>query len=557
MTKVLQIACLGPIKITFDEIPVVGLDSVKAQALLVYLTLNPQIHTRQAMANLLWGELPEADARRNLRGVVMKLRQTVGDNFFEVTHQTISFNREMPYWLDCEQFLRVNKANVNSLTTLAETAVLYRGEFMEQFYVRQAPEFEAWLTQKRHELQHQVIHFFDQLAEQYEQQQQYAAGVQAARRLLQLDPIREASLQKLMRTLALSGQRVVALREYEQFCQQLQEELGMEVSPETAVLAEQIKTGQLSTLSPQPSTPNLQSPTPNPQPPVPNSLPPVSTIQSPFIAGPPITNPAQFFGRERILRRIFNLLKQRPLQNAAIIGPRRSGKTSLLHYIKKITVTPPQQLRSGQVQNWLSNPEHYRWIFIDFQDPRMGTRDNLMRQLLTEMELNIPDSLTIESFLDVVSAGLSQPTIILFDEIGVAIERYPDLDDAFWESLRSLATNYVDGNLSFILASHASPDELAQHSGLGSPFFNIFGYSATLGQFKEEEARALIAHSPVSFSEEDIAWIVAESDCWPLLVQILSRERLLALEEGETGDEWQEDGRLQIAPFLSLKKEGN
>ena len=550
MTKVLQIACLGPIKITFDDIPVVGLDSVKAQALLVYLSMNPQTHTRQAMANLLWGELPEADARRNLRGVVMKLRQTVGHDFFEVTHQTISFNREMPYWLDCEQFLRVNKANVNSLTTLAETAVLYRGEFLEQFYVRQAPEFEDWLTQVRHEWQHHVVHFFDRLTEQYEQQQQYAEGVNAARRLLQLDPIREASLQKLMRTLALSGQRAVALREYERFCQQLQAELDIEVSSETAVLAEQIKAGQLSVLSYQPSAPNLQSPIPRPQP-------PITIVQSPFIAGPPITNPAQFFGRERILRRIFNLLKQRPLQNAAIIGPRRSGKTSLLHYIRKITMTPPQQLRSGQMQNWLPNSEQYRWIFIDFQDPRMGTRDNLMRQLLTEMELNISDSLTIESFLDEVSEGLNQPTVILFDEIGVAIERYPDLDDAFWESLRSLATNYVDGNLSFILASHASPDELAQHSGLGSPFFNIFGYSATLGQFKEEEARALIAHSPVPFSEEDIAWIVAESDCWPLLVQILSRERLLALEEEDTGDEWQEDGRLQIAPFLSLKTESN
>ena len=545
MTKVLQIACLGPIKITVDELPIAGLDSVKAQALLVYLVVNHRVHTRQAVANLLWGDLPEADARRNLRGVIMKLRHTVGEQYFVVTHQTIAFNKEAPYWLDCDQILKVSKLQTPSLVTLAETADLYRGEFLEQFYVRQAPEFESWLMQQRHEWQHQIMQLYDELANQYWQEQQYEQGVVAARKLLQFDPIREASTQKLMRFLAMSGQRTVALREYEQFCQLLQSELGIDVSLETAALAEQIKDNQIS--NPHlliPKTANLVTP--------PAHTTPLNST-SPFIAGPPITNPAQFFGRERILRRIFNLLKQRPLQNAAIIGPRRSGKTSLLHYIKSITTANPASLRNGQVQNWLPSPETYRWIFVDFQDPRMGKRENLMQYLLNEMSLNIPEPCTIESFLDVVSAGLHQPTVILLDEIGVAIARYEELDDAFWESLRSLATNYVDGNLSFILASHASPDSLAQHSGLGSPFFNIFGYSATLGQFKEAEARELMAHAPLSFNEEDIAWILAESDCWPLLVQILSRERLLALEDGEAGDEWQEDGRSQIAPFLSLK----
>ncbi|NIR92457.1 MAG: ATP-binding protein, partial [Gammaproteobacteria bacterium] len=80
------------------------------------------------------------------------------------------------------------------------------------------------------------------------------------------------------------------------------------------------------------------------------------------------------------------------------------------------------------------------------------------------------------------------PTVILLDEIGVALQRYPELDDAFWESLRSLATNQVGGHLAFVLAGSESPDELARHSGFGSPFFNIFGYTAELGPLSEPEA---------------------------------------------------------------------
>ena len=73
----------------------------------------------------------------------------------------------------------------------------------------------------------------------------------------------------------------------------------------------------------------------------------------PFIAGPPVIHPRHFFGHERELRRLFNLWKGHPLQNAAIIGQRRSGKTSLLRYLQRITVTPAEQLRPGQRNDWL------------------------------------------------------------------------------------------------------------------------------------------------------------------------------------------------------------
>ncbi|NJR69927.1 MAG: ATP-binding protein [Synechococcales cyanobacterium CRU_2_2] len=83
----------------------------------------------------------------------------------------------------------------------------------------------------------------------------------------------------------------------------------------------------------------------------------VNWEESPFIVGSPITKPRQFFGRERELRRLFALIKRLPLQNAAIIGPRRAGKTSLLYYLMKICTTPEEELRPGQKRDWLPNPE--------------------------------------------------------------------------------------------------------------------------------------------------------------------------------------------------------
>lgn len=277
---------------------------------------------------------------------------------------------------------------------------------------------------------------------------------------------------------------------------------------------------------------------------------------SPFIVGPPITHPRHFFGRERELKRLFGLWRGLPLQNAAIIGPRRSGKTSLLWYLKTITTTPPEQLRPGQQANWLPQPERYHWIFVDFQDPRLHRREGLLRYLLHSLDMPIPTPCDLDYFIDVVSRRLRSPTVILLDEIGVALQRCPELDNDFWEGLRSLATNQVQGSLAFVMAAHEPPQQLAKDSGHSSPFFNILGYTMTLGPLRETEARTLIANSPLPFSKTDSEWILAHSKCWPIHLQILCREHLMALESSETDSTWKEEGLHQIAPFRHLLEEG-
>jgi hypothetical protein len=265
-----------------------------------------------------------------------------------------------------------------------------------------------------------------------------------------------------------------------------------------------------------------------------------------FIAGIPITKPCDFFGRAVELDRIFKLLKSTPLQNSAIIGPRRSGKTSLLWYLKSITTTPLEQLRHEQRHAWLKKPGEYRWVFVDFQDHRMSSREKLLNHLLQSMGLPTRAGCDIDNFMDTAGGRLHNPTVILLDEISVALQRYTELDDTFWEGLRSFCTTQAEGRLAFVLASHESPAKLAQLNGHTSPFWNIFGYTATLGPLSPSEARQLIARSPLAFAEEDMEWILSSSDCWPMKVQLLCRERLDSLENGEEGIAWRERGLEQL-----------
>ncbi|MGI0493320.1 AAA family ATPase [Alkalinema pantanalense CENA528] len=270
---------------------------------------------------------------------------------------------------------------------------------------------------------------------------------------------------------------------------------------------------------------------------------------SPFNPSYPVAHPAGFFGRSRELHRCFGLLKSRPLQNIAIIGAKKSGKTSLLKHLAQITVTPPQQLRSDQKSDWLPNPTQYKWVFVDLQDPRLGSRDGLFKHLLRAIGLTI-DTCDLEQFMDLMSTHLQQPTVILLDEIDAVLKRDCDLDDLFWESLRSLASHHSGGHLAFILTSREHPTHLAAHTGHSSPFFNIFGYAPILGALAESDARTLVQSSPLPFAPDDIDWIITQSECWPFLLQLLCQCRLEALQHPELEETWKQDGLEQLKFYL-------
>lgn len=271
--------------------------------------------------------------------------------------------------------------------------------------------------------------------------------------------------------------------------------------------------------------------------------------QSSFPVGKPVTDVRLFFGREKEVRRIFSLLRPPSMQNIAIIGPRRSGKTSLLYFLKSIVSVPRSELRQDQYYSWLPNLASYKWVYIDFQDPRLGTRNGVIRHVLRGLDLPIPSNCDLDDFLDITSRFVRTPTIVLLDEIGVAIERYPELDNVFWESLRHLCTMEVGGNLSFVLASHNSPDKIALHKGMSSPFFNIFGYSALLGPLTNNEASLFLDNSMINFSEQERKWVMETSQGWPILLNLLCQHKRFSLEEGDSTDRWQVETEPQLAVF--------
>ena len=79
MRKELQLSFLGNIKIHQDGMLVTEIQANKTLALLCYLAVTAQPHTRSALAGLLWGGMPEAKARGNLSKALSTLRRLLAE----------------------------------------------------------------------------------------------------------------------------------------------------------------------------------------------------------------------------------------------------------------------------------------------------------------------------------------------------------------------------------------------------------------------------------------------------------------------------------------------
>lgn len=246
MADELRLKFFGNMEVRQDRMSVNGFRSSKAQALLCYLAVTKQPHNRSFLAGLLWGDLPEASARDNLSKTLTNLRRLMGAHL-EISRQTIAFNRDAPYQLDVETFTSLLSRGSEKLSVeqLSEAVELYRGEFLEGFYVRDALAFEEWVVTQRARYRELALQGLHLLAAHYVKQGDYPNGIDYATRLLALEPWREEAHRQMMQLLALSGQRGAALAQYESCRQLLAEELEVEPGPETKALYQQIRDGKV------------------------------------------------------------------------------------------------------------------------------------------------------------------------------------------------------------------------------------------------------------------------------------------------------------------------
>lgn len=115
----------------------------KVEALLYYMAVEKSA-TRDQIATLLWEDCDESSARKNLRHALYTIRKVFGEELItSPTRQNLELNQELEIESDYDRFLEENEKNGTEV---------YKSDFLQNFYLKNAGAFEDWMNFKRGKL---------------------------------------------------------------------------------------------------------------------------------------------------------------------------------------------------------------------------------------------------------------------------------------------------------------------------------------------------------------------------------------------------------------------
>ncbi|WP_457632896.1 AAA family ATPase [Oceanithermus desulfurans] len=223
-----EVRLLGPpeVRVGGGWVPLAGR---RRPAILAYLAVEGPSE-RTLLAELLWGN---EHAMRNLRVELHRLEQRFPGLVVRRGSQL-----ELGVAADVQAFEEALER-----ADYARALELYRGRLLEGTAADVPSAFEDWLLIVRERLEERYVDALVAQAERLAGREPRAA-LALQRRVLERDPLREASCRAVMRLYAQLGEVRKALEFYEEYAAFLERELELPPVQETRLLAEELRTGK-------------------------------------------------------------------------------------------------------------------------------------------------------------------------------------------------------------------------------------------------------------------------------------------------------------------------
>lgn len=237
-----SINLLGTPQILQDAQPLT-ITRKKSRALLYYLAAHAKPLTRDRLLAFFWPDQDRAAAQQVLRTTLHGLRKALGSALV-VDDDTLAIAPEVLVDVRTFEANLTTPTSTRSVQLLTSTLQLYRGDFLSDFALSEAAEFDDWVFGQQEHYRRLAVRGYVALSQEHEQQQNFAAALDALDRALQFDRLQEDLQRTALRLHYLAGDRAGAIRRYESLRKLLDEELGVPPMAETRALYDQIVSDQ-------------------------------------------------------------------------------------------------------------------------------------------------------------------------------------------------------------------------------------------------------------------------------------------------------------------------
>jgi len=248
LAATLQLDILGRFEARLPSGEIVSLPTRKTETLLTYLALVPGPHSRDHLANLLWSDRGEQQARNSLRQALNALKKMF-DHIepcpLQIDHINVNFDNRS---------IEIDAVKLETLVVeqtpeaAAEAIGIYRGEFLEGVAVRDS-NGEEWLATERDRFRRLVIQALEKVLVSQIESGELENAAELGEKFVNLDRISESAWRILMQVYTARGERNHALMAYKRCSEVLIKELGVEPSRETTELHDAIRIGSADVIN--------------------------------------------------------------------------------------------------------------------------------------------------------------------------------------------------------------------------------------------------------------------------------------------------------------------
>lgn len=189
----------------------------KISALLYYLILKGEA-SREEVATLLWGNKNPEKARKNLRNTIYQTNRELGiEAIISPNRSMLAMNPDIDTSCDVQLFL---SDPVHQLH-------LFKGEFLENFYIKNCQEFDFWIEKIKSQLEKTYLTACQQLLEKQERLSDLEGAENLILRMISMDEFNEDHYLSLMKLYLEEGQTRKIIETYYRLAQLLDRELGI------------------------------------------------------------------------------------------------------------------------------------------------------------------------------------------------------------------------------------------------------------------------------------------------------------------------------------------
>jgi len=226
----MKVKLLGSGSVTDDSVEIL-LSFKKAYALLFYLLIE-KTATREYIVNLLWGELTDDSAKKNLRNAVYVIRKTFNDQvILSPKRDILNINLDVFESIDVYEIDKLSAEDMLRVNDLL---------FLNGFHLKDAPYFDEWLSSQRYHFTEKIVKRIKQLIEVSLDKKSPDVAETLCRKLLIFDEYDESAYRLLFRALEMQGKFSAVANAYGELCELLNEELMLKPDDSTKIVFEEI-----------------------------------------------------------------------------------------------------------------------------------------------------------------------------------------------------------------------------------------------------------------------------------------------------------------------------